>query len=55
MTANRLPFVEYLLCAGPCAQYILNKYLFIYLFGYAGSQLQHTGSLVAACVWDLVP
>ena len=56
MTANWLPFAKYLLCAGSCAQYSLNKYLFIYLFGYAGSELQdtgssslwHTGSLVAA-------
>ena len=32
MTANRLPFVEYQLCAGPCPQYFLNKYLFICLF-----------------------
>ena len=32
MTANRLPFVEYQLCAGPCPHYFLNKYLFICLF-----------------------
>ena len=31
------------------------KYLFIYLFGCAGSSLRHVGFLVAACVRDLFP
>ena len=41
---------------------VFKKYLFIYLFGCAGSSLQQAGSLVvacellvAACMWDLVP
>ena len=38
----------------------LRSYFYVFffkrnLFGCAGSQLQHAGSLVAACMWDLVP
>ena len=30
--------------------FVFNIYLFIYLFGCTGSQLWHTGSLVATCM-----